>query len=169
MGLDAYLACAVGGIWDSCLCAVVDINNINKILNKRPQLTELAKLFARVMPLLTTRDIPGLICGKIYGPRIAAYCSGKVQDQLSTLEKIGGSFVTIALWQVYASPMSAAATKLIQNPGLSVYQVLRATVVTEAHQLPQRIVSRMILAASRNAIALSMADELVALARKETK
>ena len=66
----------------------------------------------------------------------------------------------MSLLQVYASPLSAVTTKLIQNPKLTVYESFRTVLYKEADQLPQRIGSRMVLAASRNAIAITISDQL---------
>jgi len=158
----------VGGIYDSCFCAIVDINNVNKIMNKTQSLPESFKLFCKLVPLMATRDIPGLVCGKIYGPAISSYFFDKPEDQLGMAEKMFGSFSMIALLQIYASPQTAVTTKIIQNNSLSAFQGFKIVLVTEANQLPQRIFSRMILAAGRNAIALAMADELLVRLKKKS-
>lgn len=159
--MNAYLACAIGGIYDSCFCAVVDINNINKIMNKNQALRDSFKLFCKLVPLMATRDIPGLICGKIYGPKLSSWMTGKSEEDLNMGERMMGTFSMISLLQMYASPQTAVTTKIIQNNSLSYLQGFKIVLITERNQLPQRIFSRMILAAGRNAIALAVADEFL--------
>jgi hypothetical protein len=156
----------VGGIYDSCFCAVVDINNVNKIMSKKQAFAESFKLFCKLVPLMATRDIPGLVCGKIYGPAFSSWLTNKPVEELDMGEKMVGTFSIIALLQIYASPQTAVTTKIIQNNSMGYLEGFRTVLVTEASQLPQRIGSRMVLAAGRNAIALAVADEFLATMKR---
>ena len=77
-------------------------------------------------------------------------------------QKMVGSFSCIAALQFYASPLTAVTTKMIQNSNLTALEGFAIVLGKERGQLSQRIVSRMVLCAGRNAIALVLADEFLA-------
>ena len=109
---------------------------------------------------MASRDIPNLILGKVYGPKLGAYLFHKPEETLSSLERMLGSYSLISLFQIYAAPMTAVTSKMINDPMLSFKQASTETVFHESNQLFQRILSRSLLVAGRNTIAIVGGDLL---------